>query len=35
MDVDPDTQVVVCTGATESMIAAMLGIVDPGDEVVF
>lgn len=34
MDVDPDAQVVVCTGATESMIASMLGIVDPGDEVV-
>jgi aminotransferase len=35
MDVDPDKNVVVCCGATESMIAAMLGVVDPGDEVIF
>jgi len=31
--VDPETQVTVCCGATEGMIAAMLGVLDPGDEV--
>jgi aminotransferase len=31
--VDPETQVTVTCGATEAMIAAMLGIVDPGDEI--
>ncbi len=32
--VDPETQVTVTCGATEAMVAAMLAIVDPGDEVV-
>jgi aminotransferase len=32
--VDPETQVTVTCGATEGMIAAMLGLLDPGDEVV-
>ena len=32
--VDPDTEVTVACGATESMIAAMLAVVDPGDEVI-
>ena len=32
--VDADTQVTVVNGATEGMIAAMLGLLDPGDEVV-
>ncbi len=32
--VDPETEVTVACGATESMIAAMLAVVDPGDEVV-
>jgi len=32
--VDPDRHVTVCCGATEAMIAALLGTVDPGDEVV-
>ncbi len=32
--VDPQTQVTVTCGATEGMIAAMLGVLDPGDEVV-
>ena len=32
--VDPETQVTVTCGATEGMIAAMLGILDPGDEVI-
>jgi N-succinyldiaminopimelate aminotransferase len=34
LDVDPDTQVAVSTGATEAIAAALLGLVDPGDEVV-
>jgi N-succinyldiaminopimelate aminotransferase len=34
IDLDPDTQVVVTTGATEGIAAALLGLVDPGDEVV-
>jgi aminotransferase len=32
--VDPETQVTVTCGATEAMIAAMLGILDPADEVI-
>ncbi len=32
--IDPDTEITVTCGATESMIAAMLAAVDPGDEVV-
>ncbi len=31
---DPATQVVVTTGATEAIAAAILGMVEPGDEVV-
>src|SRR3954467_9275481 len=31
---DPDTEVVVATGATEAIAAAVLGLVDPGDEVI-
>ena len=34
LEPDPDTQVVVTTGATEGIAAALLGLVDPGDEVV-
>jgi aminotransferase len=30
----PDEQVTVCCGSTEAMIATMMAIVDPGDEVV-
>jgi len=33
-EIDPETQITVTCGATEAMIAAMLGILDPGDEVV-
>jgi aminotransferase len=33
-EIDPETQVTVTCGATEAMIAAMLGLLDPGDEVV-
>ncbi len=32
--VDPDEEVAVTTGATEAVAAALLGLVDPGDEVV-
>ncbi len=32
--VDADAQVTVCCGSTEAMIATLLAIVDPGDEVV-
>jgi aminotransferase len=32
--IDPETDVTVVCGATEGMIAAMMGILDPGDEVV-
>ena len=31
---DPATEVAITTGATEAIAAAMLGLVDPGDEVV-
>ncbi|KAA3612954.1 MAG: aminotransferase class I/II-fold pyridoxal phosphate-dependent enzyme [Planctomycetota bacterium] len=33
VEVDPETQITVCCGATEAMMAAMLGVLDPGDEV--
>jgi aminotransferase len=32
--VDPETDVTVTCGATEAMIAAMMAVLDPGDEVV-
>ncbi|HZD79814.1 MAG TPA: aminotransferase class I/II-fold pyridoxal phosphate-dependent enzyme [Actinomycetota bacterium] len=34
MEVDPETMVCVTCGSTEAMIASMLGLLDPGDEVV-
>lgn len=34
IDLDPATEVVVTTGATEGIACALLGLVDPGDEVV-
>jgi aspartate/methionine/tyrosine aminotransferase len=33
-ELDPEAQITVTCGATEAMIAAMLGLLDPGDEVV-
>lgn len=33
VEIDPDEQVTVVCGGTEGMIAAMMGILDPGDEV--
>ena len=32
--VDPDAHITVCCGSTEAMMATMLAIVDPGDEVI-
>lgn len=32
--IDPERELTVCCGATETMIASMLAVVDPGDEVV-
>lgn len=34
IEVDPQTEITVCCGATEGMIASLLAICDPGDEVV-
>ncbi|MGI8858338.1 MAG: aminotransferase class I/II-fold pyridoxal phosphate-dependent enzyme, partial [Thermomicrobiales bacterium] len=33
-EIDPDSEVTVTTGATEGMHAALLALVDPGDEVI-
>jgi aminotransferase len=33
-DVDPETEITVCCGATEAMVSALLAVVDPGDEVI-
>lgn len=33
LDVDPDTEVLVTTGATEALAAAVLALTSPGDEV--
>jgi aspartate/methionine/tyrosine aminotransferase len=32
--VDPETEVTVCCGSTESMIASLLATINPGDEVI-
>jgi aspartate/methionine/tyrosine aminotransferase len=34
MTVDPETEICVTCGSTEAMVASMLGVLDPGDEVV-
>lgn len=34
IDLDPDTEVAITTGCTEAIAGALLGLVDPGDEVV-
>jgi aminotransferase len=34
LEVDPDTEITVCCGATEAMISTMLATLNPGDEVV-
>jgi N-succinyldiaminopimelate aminotransferase len=35
IDVDPDTDVVVTTGASEALASSLLALVEQGDEVVF
>src|SRR5450755_1294957 len=32
--IDPEREVTVCCGSTEGMVAALLALLDPGDEVV-
>ncbi|MGA8852152.1 MAG: pyridoxal phosphate-dependent aminotransferase [Aeromicrobium sp.] len=34
LSIDPDVEVAVTTGATEAIAAALLGLINPGDEVV-
>jgi len=34
IECDPDREITVCCGATECMMASMLALIDPGDEVV-
>src|SRR5687768_9843207 len=34
IELDPDTEVLVTTGATEALAGALLGMLDAGDEVV-
>src|SRR5262249_34667104 len=34
VEVDPEREITVCCGATETMISALLSIVNPGDEVI-
>jgi aminotransferase len=34
MDVDPEREITVTCGATEAMASVMLGVIDPGDEVI-
>lgn len=34
LDVDPDSEVLVTTGATEAIAATLLALVEPGDEVI-
>ncbi len=34
LDLDPEREITVCCGATEGMIATMLALLNPGDEIV-
>ena len=34
LELDPDTEVAVTTGATEAVAAALLSLIDPGDEII-
>jgi aspartate/methionine/tyrosine aminotransferase len=34
MDIDPEREITVCCGATEGMIASLLAVTNPGDEIV-
>ena len=33
MEFDPEREITVCCGSTEGMIASLMAIIDPGDEV--
>ncbi|HXE08184.1 MAG TPA: aminotransferase class I/II-fold pyridoxal phosphate-dependent enzyme [Acidobacteriaceae bacterium] len=33
-EIDPEREVAVCCGSTEAMIAALLGLADPGEEII-
>ena len=33
-EIDPEREITVCCGATETMLASIMAIIDPGDEVV-
>lgn len=34
IEIDPEREITVCCGSTEAMIAALLALVDPGEEVI-
>jgi aminotransferase len=34
LEVDPEREVTVCCGSTEAMVASLLGLANPGDEIV-
>jgi aspartate/methionine/tyrosine aminotransferase len=34
LEIDPETEIAVCCGATEGMIATLLAVTNPGDEVI-
>lgn len=34
LDVNPETEITVCCGATEAMVSTLMAIVDPGEEVI-
>jgi len=34
MDYDPEREITVCCGATEGMIASLMAVIDPGDEII-
>ena len=34
MDLDPEREITVCCGATEGMIASLMALINPGDEIV-
>jgi aspartate/methionine/tyrosine aminotransferase len=35
LEYDPEREITVCCGATEGMIASLMGVTNPGDEIVF
>ena len=34
MDFDPEREITVCCGSTEGMIATLMAVIDPGDEII-